>query len=42
MLSRETRDGLYVRADEFVHRVEAGARATLTLHARERGAPAPA
>ncbi|NJP91669.1 hypothetical protein HCN51_19765 [Nonomuraea sp. FMUSA5-5] len=40
VLSRETRDGLYVRADGFVHRVEAGARATVTLHARERGAPA--
>ncbi|MEV4075049.1 hypothetical protein [Nonomuraea fuscirosea] len=40
VVSREIADGLYVRADDFVHRVEAGARATVTLHARRRGAPA--
>lgn len=40
VVSREVADGLYVRADDFVHRVEAGASATATLHARRRGAPA--
>ncbi len=40
VVSRETVDGLYVRADEFVHRIEACASATTTLHARRRGAPA--
>ncbi|MGW4800035.1 hypothetical protein ACWEPC_47230, partial [Nonomuraea sp. NPDC004297] len=40
VVSRETRDGLYVRADDFVHRVEAGAAAVLTLYARRYGRPA--
>jgi hypothetical protein len=40
VVSRETRDGLYVRADEFVHRIEAGTSATTTLYAVRRGEPA--
>ncbi|MEV0617453.1 hypothetical protein AB0I81_29315 [Nonomuraea sp. NPDC050404] len=40
VISRESRDGLYVRADDFVHRVEAGTSAAVTLHARRRGRPA--
>lgn len=40
VLCRETRDGLYVRADEFVHRIDAGADATTTLHATQWGEPA--
>jgi hypothetical protein len=40
VVSRETADGLYVRADDFVHRIEAGEPATATLYARRRGEPA--
>ena len=40
VISRETADGLYVRADDFVHRIEAGESVTVTLHARRRGEPA--
>jgi len=40
VISRETADGLYVRADDFIHRIEAGEPATATLHARRRGEPA--
>ena len=40
VVSRETLDGLWVRADEFVHRIDAGSAATTTLHAVRRGEPA--
>jgi hypothetical protein len=40
VVCRETRDGLYVRADQFVHRLDAGATATTTLYAVCRGQPA--
>ncbi|MGH3982898.1 MAG: hypothetical protein ACRDST_09525 [Pseudonocardiaceae bacterium] len=40
VICRETLDGLYVRADEFVHRIDAGDGATTTLHAVRRGEPA--
>lgn len=40
VICRETLEGLYVRADEFVHRIDAGSGATTTLHAVRRGQPA--
>lgn len=39
VVSREPRGGLYVRADEFVHRIDAGNCATTTVHAVRRGEP---
>ena len=40
VIGREPVDGLYVRADEFVHRIDAGSAVTTTLHAVRRGEPA--
>lgn len=41
VISRETADGLYVRADEFVHRIDAEATGAATFYAVKRGEPAP-
>lgn len=41
VICRETTDGLYVRADEFVQRIDARTSAALRLYAVRRGAPAP-
>jgi hypothetical protein len=40
VLNRETRDGIYVRADNFVHRLDPGDAAEVILHARRYGEPA--
>jgi hypothetical protein len=40
VLNRETRDGVYVRADNFVHRLDPGDKADVTFYARSYGRPA--
>ena len=39
MVSREVANGRYVRADRFVHRVDAPGTTTAVLHVRDRGRP---
>jgi hypothetical protein len=41
VICRETTDGLYVRADEFVHRIDAGRKEVAKFYAVQRGEPAP-
>ncbi len=41
VVGRETADGLYVRVDDFVHRIEARGNAKATVYALRRGVPAP-
>lgn len=41
VICRETTDGLYVRADEFVHRIDARATRVATFYAVQWGKPAP-
>jgi hypothetical protein len=40
VICRETTGGLYVRADEFVHRIDAGSTGVARFYAVRRGAPA--
>lgn len=40
VVCRETADGLYVRADEFVHRLDAHSAGAASVYAVRRGAPA--
>ena len=40
VICRETTKGLYVRADEFVHRIDAGANEVARFYALRRGEPA--
>jgi hypothetical protein len=39
VVSREVMDGRYVRADRFVHRIDAPGTVTAVLHVRDRGKP---
>jgi hypothetical protein len=39
VLNRETKDGVYVRADEFVHRLNPGDHVTVDFHATRYGRP---
>ncbi|MCB9764297.1 MAG: hypothetical protein H6739_31280 [Alphaproteobacteria bacterium] len=41
VLLRETNDGLYVRADDFVHRLNPGEQARIDLYTTRYGRPAP-
>lgn len=39
VIARESREGIYVRADDFVYRMESASSETITFHARQFGAP---